>query len=200
MRGCNAEALIQSEMALAADPNNRLALFNRLVLLPPEQRKDAAERLVAMEPNDPFGWFYYSNALLGLGEKEEALRAAQRAVDLDPNGLFYGGLAHALARLGRMDEAGECYRRMAERCGCDSCWYRYAAFLAVHRPDKMDEALEAVKTAESKVHSGKVSQKDIDVLKLQILDKRSPGQAETLAQPIVITTDNDPQHSATPRQ
>jgi len=41
----NAEALIQSEMALAVDPNNRLALFNRLVLLPPEQRKDA-------DPND----------------------------------------------------------------------------------------------------------------------------------------------------
>lgn len=191
VRRCSAEALIQSEMALAVDPNNRLALFNRLALLPPEQRREAAERLVATEPNDPFGWFYYSNALLGLGEKEEALRAAQRAVDLDPNGLFYGGLAHALARLGRRDEAQECYKRMAERCGCDSCWYRYAAFLAGHRPDEIDEALEAVKKAESKAHSGKVSQKDIDVLKLQILEKKLPEEAEAQARVLLEADPND---------
>ena len=90
-----------------------------------------------------------------------------------------------------MDEAGECYKRMAERCGCDSCWYRYAAFLAGHRPDKMDEALEAVKTAESKAHFGKVSQKDIHALKLQILEKKSPEEAETLARALRDADPND---------
>lgn len=191
MRGRSAEALVQSEAALAIDPNNRLALFNRLILLPPAQRKDAAERLVAVDPNDPLYWFHYSGALLGLGQRDQALRAARKAVDLDPNGLFYGGLGDVLSDLGRVDEAELCYKRMTERCGCDQCWYRYAVFLVEHREDKVSEALQALKTAESKARSGKVSPKNMNVLKLQLLEKSSPQEAENLARRLLETEPNE---------
>ena len=191
IRGRNAEALVQSDAALAIDPNNRLALFNRLILLPPAQRKDTAERLIAMDPNDPSYWFHYGAALLHLGQRGEALHAARKAVDLDPNGLFYGGLGDALSGLGRVDEAEPCYRRMTERCGCEQCWYRYAVFLAEHREQKVDEALQALKTAESRTRSGKVSPKNMNVLKLQLLEKSSPQEAEALARKLLETDPND---------
>lgn len=180
-RGRGAEARVQCDAALAVDPKNRLALFNRLVLSPSAQRREIAERLVTMDPNDPFWWFHYSTTLLHLGQMQEALQAAQKAVDLDPNGLYFGGLADALAKLGRVDEAEPYYRRMTERCGCEQCWYKYAAFLAEHRGDRPDEALQAFKTVESKAGSGRVPQKDIEMLRLRLLGKRSLQETETPA-------------------
>ncbi len=191
MRSRNAEALAQSEAALAVDPNDRLALFNRLILLPPAQRKDTAERLIAMDPNDPFYWFHYGAALLNLGQMDEALHAARKAVDLDPNGLFYGGLGDVLSGLGRTDEAEPCYKRMTERCGCEQCWYRYAVFLAEHRQDRLEDALQALKTAESKARSGKVSPKNMNLLKLQLLEKSSLQEGEALARRLLETDPNE---------
>jgi len=195
VRGRNGQARIQSDAALAIDPNNHLALFNRLILSPPVQRRDAAERLIAIEPNDPLCWFHYSGALLHLGQTEEALRAAQRAVDLDPNGLFYGGLGDALTKLGRVDEAEPCYRRMTERCGCDRCWYQYAAFLAEHCQDRPEEALQALRTAESKSRSDKVSRKSMEALRRRLLQKRSSDKAET---PISQVPQPDPNYVVSP--
>lgn len=180
-QGRKTEALARSEAALAVDPNDRLALVNRLTLLPTAETKETAERLIRIDPNDPFYWFYYSGALLRLDEREEALAAAQKAVDLDPNGLFYGALADALAGLDRTDEAERFYRRMTERCGCQQCWYKYAAFLVGHRPEKAPEATEALDTAESKGQLGRVSQRQIDTLRLRLLEKSAPQEGEALA-------------------
>lgn len=190
-RGRNAEALAQCDAALAVDPNDRLALFNRLALIPPAQYRAVAERLVAMDPNNPLYWFHYGDALLRLGEMDAALQAAQRAVDLDPNGLFYGGLANVLVGLGRLDEAESCYKRMTERCACDSCWYRYAGFLAEHREGTCVEALEALKAAESKTPMGRIRPRDIEMLRMQLLEKTSPQQAETLGRQLLQADPND---------
>lgn len=190
-QGRNAEALAQCDAALAVDPNDRLALFNRLALIPPAQYRAAAERLVAIDPNNPLYWFHYGDALLRLGEMDAALQAAQRAVDLDPNGLFYGGLANVLVGLGRLDEAESCYKRMTERCGCDSCWYRYAGFLAEHREGKCVEALEALKAAESMTPMGRIRPRDIEMLRMQLLEKMSPQQAETLGRQLLQADPKD---------
>jgi tetratricopeptide (TPR) repeat protein len=192
-QGRSAEALAQCDAALAADPNDRLALFNRLALIPPAQYRAAAERLVAVDPNNPLYWFHYGDALLRLGEMDAALQAARKAVDLDPNGLFYGGLANVLAGLGRLDEAEPFYKRMTERCGCDSCWYRYAGFLAEHREGKHAEAMEALRTAESKNQSGRVRPRDIEMLRMQLLEKTSPEEAETLGRQLLQADPNDAQ-------
>lgn len=184
-RGRKTEALAQSEAALTLDPNDRLALLGRLSLLPPAQTKDTAHRLIGIDPNDPFYWFYYSSSLLNLNEHQEALAAAQKAVDLDPNGLFYGGLADALMGVRRMDEAEKHYKLMTERCKCQQCWYKYASFLVAHRPEKMDEARHALDMVESRAGSERVPPKDIRVLKLLLLEKTAPPEAETLARKLL---------------
>ncbi|MGE5297445.1 MAG: tetratricopeptide repeat protein, partial [Solirubrobacterales bacterium] len=165
----------------------------RMTLIPPAQRKDIAKRLVTMDPRNSLHWFYYGNALLMLGEMDDALRAAQKAADLDPQGLSCGGLADALVGLGRIDEAEPYYKRMTERCGCDMCWCRYAQFLIEYREGRSAESLEALKMAESKRRLGRVRQKDIDALRLQALETSSPQEAEVLARQLLQVDPNDAQ-------
>ncbi len=180
-QGRRIEALAQSEAALALDPGDRLALLNRLSLLPPERTLEAAEQLIDIDPNDPYYWFYYSGSLCRQGQLEAGLAAARKAVDLDPNGLFHGALADALVALGRAEEAATYYRQMAERCGCQRCWYRYAAFLVGHCPEQTQEADRAVSMAESKAALGQIPQRDLNAVRLQILERTSPLDAETFA-------------------
>ncbi len=179
--GQDHEALQEAEAALTLDPNDRLAQINRLRLLPFTQARQEAEQILQHDDGDPYCWFYYANALLGLNEPQKALEAAQQAVDLDPNGLFYGVMAGALAALDRLDEAEENYRLMTERCSCQRCWYNYAGFLVMHRPDQLDEAQQALNVAESKADARRVSQRDMETLKFRLLEKTSPQQAEALA-------------------
>ena len=185
--GRNDEALVQSEAALAIDPNDRLALINKLTLLKPAELKDTAQRLISIDPNDPYFWFYYSSSLRNLGENEKALEAAQKAVAIDPNGKFYGCLADALTKLDRLDEAEPYYRLMTERCGCQSCWVKYASFIVNHRPNKLDEAGKALEKAES-MSRGKISKESINALRLRLLEKTEPENAETLAQELLGTS------------
>lgn len=180
-RGQGPESLVQAEKALAIDPNDRLAQVNRLRLLPFAQARQAAEQFIERNPGDPYSWFYYGNALVHLQEPELALEAVQRAVDLDPDGLFDGVKGAALAALGRLDEAEDCYRLMAERCCCQRCWYRYAAFIVDHRPDKLDEAQRALDLAESRSQTHRVSPQEMNDLRFRLLEKLSPQQAEAFA-------------------
>ncbi len=189
--GRNAEALAQSEAALSINPNNRLALINKLTLLESVELKDTTQRLISIDPNDPHFWFYYSKALRNLNENEKALEAAQKAVALDPNGLFYGSLADALVKLDRPDEAEPYYKLMTEKCSCQSCWVRYANFLVRYYPTKLDEAEEALDIAESKKQK-RVSKEDMANLRMNLTNERystlleeSPEKAETLARRLI---------------
>ncbi|MBN2182884.1 MAG: tetratricopeptide repeat protein [Sedimentisphaerales bacterium] len=195
--GRNAESLAQSEAALSIDPNNRLALINKLTLLKSTELKDTAQRLISIDPNDPNFWFYYSRALLNLGENEKALEAAQKAVALDPNGLFYGALADALVKLDRPDEAEPYYKLMTEKCGCQNCWVRYANFLVKSCPTKLDEAEKALGIAESKKQD-RVSKEDMANLRMNLTNERygalleeSPEKAEALARKLIKKSPQD---------
>jgi len=124
--------------------------------------------------------------LTHVGRHEQALNAAQKAVDLNPKGLYRGRLGDALARANRFDEAEECYKKMTSDCGCQACWVRYADFLLDHRKDKSDEARKSVEIAESKVRHrvSETSMKNIriklDLAPLRILAEKSPKEAEAL--------------------
>ena len=182
------EALEQCNASLAIDPNNRMALINKLTLIEPAELKDTAERLIGIEPNNPLFWFHYSSSLRRLNENEKALETAQKAVALDPNGLFYGCLADALTRLDRLDEAEPYYKLMTEKCGCQRCWYRYANFLLRNRPNKLGEAGKALEKAESMSRTRRVSKENINLLKLQIFEKTAPEKAEVLARELLETS------------
>ena len=185
------EALEQCNASLAIDPNNRMALINKLTLLTrnnPTEAKEIALRLTTIEPNDPFFWFYYSEALSNLKEYEEALEAAQKSVAIDPNGKFYGCLADSLVNLKRFDEAEPYYKLMTERCGCQQCWFNYANFLIGHYPEKLDEASKALEQAELKSRERRISKENINLLKLYLLEKTAPQEAEVLARELLETS------------
>jgi pentatricopeptide repeat protein len=182
------EAMEQSNVSLAIDPNNRMALFNKLMILGPSERKEVAEQILAVEPNNARVLFYYSWSLSGIGENEKALEAAQKAVALDPNGLYYGALAEALEKLNRLDEAEPYYKLMAEKCGCQSCWFKYANFLYGNRKDKIEEAKYALEKSESLSHMQKVSTENRNLLKLLIYEKTEPQKAEIIAKEMLETS------------
>ncbi len=181
------EALKETETALAIQPDNELALANRVHILTqtnPEKAEELARQLVEKDPNNPHWWFWYRGALTKLGRNEEALDAAQKAVDLNPDGFYSGGLAEALFKLGRMDEAQINYKKMTLDCGCQLCWYKYARFLINNRPDKLDEAEKALDVADVKIQD-RVSKKgltnlrtDLNLVRIRPLKKESGAKAE----------------------
>ncbi|MBW8041954.1 MAG: tetratricopeptide repeat protein [Planctomycetes bacterium] len=181
------QALKETETALAIKPENELALANRVHILTqknPEKAEELARQLVEKDPNNPHWWFWYRGALTKLGRNEEALDAAQKAVELNPDGFYSGGLAEALFKLGRMDEAQVCYQKMTRDCGCQLCWFKYARFLINNRPDKLDEAEKALDTSEAKT-AKRTSQESLNLLRLKLLQKKSPEKAEVLAQQLL---------------
>ena len=177
----NDKALEQCDAALSIDADNRLALFTKLRLLEPLETKAFAEKLLVSEPNNARIWFYYGSALHNLDENEKALQAARKTVALDPNGLFERVLGDALIGVHREDEAEPYYKIMTEKCGCQYCWYRYAQYLFRYKPEKIQEAAKALEKAESLAHMRRVSKANIIYLKLQILEKTEPNDAEALA-------------------
>ena len=190
-RGQDSRAMAQAEAALALDPNDRLAQTDRLRLLPYDEARDEGERLLQHDRNDPYCWFYYSLALLHLNEPNEALEAAQHAVDLDPNGLFYDPMADALEMLDRLDEAEGYYKLMTEQCACQRCWYKYAQFLVEHRPDKLDTARQALDNAQAKADMGRVAPQAMEALRISLLEKTSPEQAESFLREKLDIEPND---------
>jgi pentatricopeptide repeat protein len=191
------EALTHVRSALRLDPNDVLSQVNRLFLLDridPVRARSAGEEAVGRDPNNPYFWFYHSTTLLRLDEAELALAAAQRAVDLDPNGLFYSPLADALVKLNRIDEAENAYKRMTESCSCQSCWYTYAMFLVHRRQDRPAEAAEALEQAEAKAATDRISTRRMSRLRLQVLEQTAPQEAEALARQLLRDTPDDAEY------
>jgi pentatricopeptide repeat protein len=188
LRQRHKEALAETEAALAIAPGNDLALVNRMVILTrtdPAKAAEVGREMTDKHPKNAHYWFWYAGALLARDRNEEALAAARKAVDLNPDGLYRGKLAEALARVGRLDEAEACYKRMTVDCGCQQCWVQYAQFLIDHRSDKLEEAEKALETAKSKRNRLGVSKENLeklrinlDLAKLQSLEKESPEKAE----------------------
>jgi len=169
------QAMTQTESALAIDPNNNLAAINRLILLTqiePEKAEKYAGHLIDKDPNNPDYWFYYATALSKFGKYEQALKAAQNAVELNPKGNYYGGLADIMVELGQLDKAERYYKKMLKNCGCQQCWFNYANFLYKHRPKKLNKAEKALNKAEAKAHMLRVSKADMAGLRRLIQEKK----------------------------
>jgi len=195
LRQRDKEALAETEAALAIAPGNDLALVNRMVILTrtdPAKAAEVGREMTDKHPKNAHYWFWYAGALLARDRNEEALAAAQKAVEMNPEGLYRGKLAEALARVGRLDEAEACYKRMTVDCGCQRCWVQYAQFLIERRSDKLEEAGKALETAKSKRSRLGVSEDsleklgiNLDLAKLQSLEKESPEKAEALGRQLL---------------
>jgi adenylate cyclase len=70
------------------------------------EAKELATRATQLDPADPLGFDALASAHVFLGENEEGLRAARRALDIDPNlSAAQGTVVSTLALLGKPDEA-----------------------------------------------------------------------------------------------
>jgi pentatricopeptide repeat protein len=197
----NLQALAETESVLALDPNNELAIINRLILLAqtePNEAEKYAVRLIDKDPNNPDYWFYYGNALSKLGKNEQALEATQKAISLNPKGGYYGSLADILVKLDRLNEAERNYRKMTKSCGCQRCWYKYARFLVEHRPKKLDQAEKALAKVKAKAYMMRISEEDLALLRLNLtsakfspLQQKSPKKAEALAHRLIKKSPQD---------
>jgi len=168
------QALQETEAALEIEPDNQLALANRInifMVTDPNRAEDLARKLVQRDPNNPHWLYWYYQALAKLGQYEKGLQAAQKAVKLNPGGLYNGALAEALEKRKRIDEAEPHYKIMTEKCGCQKCWYDYANFLLHHRPEKLEEAEKAIDAAEEK-KARRIPQEKIKYLRLRLLEKK----------------------------
>lgn len=189
----NDEALIETEAALMNDPNNQLAMVTQMRLLTnsePEKAEKLGGRLTAKYPDIARYWFSYSSVLSTLERYEESLEAAEKAVELRPDGKYQGRLGQALLRVDRYDEAEKHIKLMTKNCGCQRCWWRYGHFLARHRPEKLDEAEKAIEIAESKKGS-RVSREKLNSTRLDILEKKAPKEAESFCRKLLDELPDD---------
>ncbi|AKT43423.1 tetratricopeptide repeat protein [Chondromyces crocatus] len=92
----NADAA--AALALERDPRHRPALGLRALILLQQRRftdaRDLAEQLLATDPDDALALDTLSDTLLELGRFDDAVRAAQRRVDLKPDLGAYARVAH----------------------------------------------------------------------------------------------------------
>ena len=177
------------EKALSLDPDHELALINQLSIL---SRTDvdnaprAGQTLVAKDPNNPHYWFYHSRALVAANQDEEALQAAEKAVALNPEGLYRGHLAKTQERMGQLEQAESNYRDMTETCACQQCWFQYTHFLVRHHatdPNKLQKAEEAFAQAAKKNQRQRVERDHIDALRVRLnISRASLLEIESLSE------------------
>ncbi|MCF7955029.1 MAG: tetratricopeptide repeat protein [Phycisphaerae bacterium] len=174
------QGLAETEKALAIDKNNQLALVTRMGLLlkdDPSQAEELAARLTSTYPKVAHYWYTYSSILRSLDKFQESLKAAQKAVELQPDGLFSGEPACAYEGLRQYDEAEKYYEKMSIDCGCQHCLWEYSRFLVRHRPEKLQQAQKALDAAEA-IKGRRVSQENLNYTRLMLLEKKSAKEAE----------------------
>jgi len=113
-----------------------------------------AERMtrdcIGRDPNEGYPWWTLADLLRTQGRFHEAVEAAQRAVDLDPNRTrsFEPRLANCLAKADRLEQAEETYQEMlADHPDRALYWFWYAEYLVDHRPERVVEARQALDRA-----------------------------------------------------
>jgi len=131
---------------------NLAYLIRTLTELNPEEAENICRNCIHKNPgNDRFR----SELSLVLEKREkyqEAFQAAQKSIDLFPDQYYWLWLAQAraLIGLGKIEEAGNFYRRiLLQEPERYSFWYHYCKFLIENQPQNKSEAAWALDRAES---------------------------------------------------
>jgi tetratricopeptide (TPR) repeat protein len=87
-----------ADLALAASPNDKMALDVRAMVFLNDHKfgaaRDVAQSILKGDPEAVFAWGSLSDALLELGDFDEADRAAQRMMDLKPSLASYSRVSY----------------------------------------------------------------------------------------------------------
>ena len=105
---------------------------------PPEKVETLARELLKKSPKNAQYWFELAGILRTLGKYQEALQAAQNAVNLAPEQSYRPRLANILAKVGQLDTAEQTYREMLhDHQERPKYWFWYAKFLNEYYPDRI---------------------------------------------------------------
>ncbi|MES3674902.1 tetratricopeptide repeat protein [Halomonas elongata] len=117
-----------------------------------EEAMEQFERSIALSPNDPQLWAFYTYGALALifkGDYERSLEWTEQAANL-PN-CQYWTAAHcvvALAHLGRLDDANEAKERLFATQPVFSCAFAVEKLFYLHEPTQIDCYLEGLRRAQ----------------------------------------------------
>jgi tetratricopeptide (TPR) repeat protein len=176
------EALAQLVEATRLEPENTFAQAARLKVLSevnPAEAQALGQQLTSELPDNAVYWFHYAGALRALGRQEDALRAAETAVQFASNEQvwFNGRLADLLTKAGRIEDAEKCYRLLLEhRPNSPVFWSWYAQFLADRQPERASDLRRALDQCESLNQPAIVPQKVLDQLRAKLQGLESSGK------------------------
>jgi tetratricopeptide (TPR) repeat protein len=155
-RGDDPNALTLAEQGIQKTKAPRHTLqvklkLARLKLLKQESLPKAIGHVKTLIEQDPnCGYYWWAKADLHRSDEQysDAVRAAQKAVDLDPNGPFVPRLANCLAKDGQILQARQTYNQMLEAYPDRArYWFWYADFLIDHTPDYVRDIEDALDRA-----------------------------------------------------
>jgi len=141
------EALAACEQALALDPEDASAWYNKGEVLDMLERNeealDALEKAMSLNPENASAWFTKSKVLGKLGRNEEALVAVEQAPALNSlKALVLTGRGAVLGSLGRFEEELTAYERVLSLYPeSDLTWG--CKGLGLFRLERFEEALAA---------------------------------------------------------
>jgi tetratricopeptide (TPR) repeat protein len=143
----------------------QVSIFNKT---DPNQGERMLRSWLATDPNNADTWWRLADILRTREQYKEAARAAQKAVDLDPNNVYLPRLADCLTKAGDPASAEAVYDVMLERHPeRPRYWFYYARHLLDQ--DKPELALEAITHMDSYPKSPwRVSKKERDDLLYKI--------------------------------
>ena len=161
------KALEQAEKAIAIEPNDYVANMSYMAAISkvePDNAEQFGLTQIEKYPEDSDYQYFYGIALFELEKYEQALEAIEKAIKMNKDGEYFGGLADIYEKLGQLKKAESNYKKMTKVCGCQRCWYKYAKFLTEHRPEKSDKAQEAFEQVKKKEYMLRVSDEEMDEL------------------------------------
>lgn len=126
------------DLILSLDPNNTLALNNRVVYLASLNRQneaiEAGENLITLHPEDGNNFDTFGQVLMQFGEYEEAIEKFKQAVNINPRGFYahisYNRIADCYFELGDYEnalEAAEKSKEIANKLLLDEYKYEFTA-------------------------------------------------------------------------
>ncbi|MDI5985776.1 tetratricopeptide repeat protein [Halomonas sp. M4R5S39] len=149
-------AIADNRIAIDLNPSFAAAYCGMGDSLAYECRYDEAmvqfERAIALSPNDPQLWAFYTYGALALifkGDYERSLEWTERAANL-PN-CQYWTAAHravALAHLGRRDDAVEAKERLLAMLPTFNCAFAIEKLFYLHEPSQITHYLEGLRWAQ----------------------------------------------------
>jgi len=149
------EALVElnksRELESKNDYNHR-NLIRTLNELKPEEAENICRDYIQQNSDNDIFWRELALVLEKREKYQEAFQAAQKAIDLFPDQYYWvwQAQARALTLLGKIEEAGNFYRRiLLQEPDRYYFWYHYCKFLIENQPQNKSEAVWALDRAES---------------------------------------------------